>query len=142
MSAEERRAQFKVILGGAHPQGRLSEDGRKRLEDLLKKLDSPDEHFRRAELLEDIYYKHGKRIQEDCKQFARACVCLEHDKHITFVEYQIEILNGLRPGEPDEELAMALYAPFMKLLQRTIQTGCDMYDRQVEIGDSLPGPAG
>ena len=128
MSPEERRAQFKVLLGGAHPQGRLSGDEKKRLEDLVKKLDSPNAHLGRAELLEEIYYKHGHEILEDCKLYARAHVCLEHDKHVTFVEYQNEILDGQRPGEPDEELAMALYYPFMKLLHRTIKTWCDMYD--------------
>ena len=88
--ANERRARFKVLIGGAHPQGRLSADAKAALERNVEEMRSEDAVREIAELLENIYYEHGEAVNARLQKYSHAYTALRLGKHVTFVELQNE----------------------------------------------------
>lgn len=126
--ADERRARFKVLIGGAHPEGRLSAEAKAAFERNVEEMRSEDAVREIAELLEDIYYEHGETVITRLRKYSRAYTALKLDKHITFVEHQNEILDGGREGTVDDECAQCLYESDMMLLSMSIRKWASMYE--------------
>lgn len=126
--ADERRARFKVLIGGAHPQGRLSPETKVALERSVKEMRSEDAVREIAELLENIYYEHGEAVIARLRKYSQAYTALRLGKHVTFVELQNEILDGGREGIIDDECAQCLYESHMMLLGMSILKWASMYE--------------
>ena len=126
--ADERRRRFKVLIGGAHPQGRLSTEAKNALERDVEKMHSEDAVREIAELLEEIYYEHGGAVIARLREYSQAHTALRLGKHVTFVELQNEILDGDREGVVDDECAQCLYKSHMMLLSMSIRKWASMYE--------------
>ena len=127
MTPQDRRAQLKVLIGGAHPEGKLDKPSEETLRQALEKMTSENGLQEFAELLEDMYYSHGERITSILRKYSRMRVAFEMKRHITFVEHQNEILDGDREGEVDDECAKLLYVAFMDYLHHSILKWADIY---------------
>ena len=112
---------LKVLIGGAHPEGRLDEPSRARIRREADSLMEGAALARRAEGLEDMYYREGATITEECNRYALLYTSLKTGKHVSFVELQNDILNRGRQGETDVEIARHLYDGFMDCLATTIE---------------------
>ena len=84
-----------------------------------------------AELLESLYFTHGQDVQGKAKEYAQLATSLQSGKHLTFVKYQNDILDGVidPPNqEVDPSIEDALYKHFMRYLQEVILTWYYMYE--------------
>ena len=128
MLPAERRAQLKVLIGGAHPQGKLDQSLLEAIRYELEAMESEDGRREFAELLENMYHEHGEHITDWLKRYSRLAVAIEMKRHVTFVEHQNEILDGDREGEVDNECARLLYRAFMDYLHQGIVKWAEMYN--------------
>ena len=125
---DARRARFKLIIGGAHPEGQLSSAERERLQTKLTYMRSPEARRIFAEVLENIYYEHGESVLAQLRKYSQTVTALTLNKHITFVELQNEILDGEREGPVDDECARLLFASFMDYFRQGILEWASMYE--------------
>ena len=118
---------LKVLIGGAHPEGRLDESSRARIKQEADSLMEDAALASRAEELEDMYYRKGEAITEECNRYALLYTSLKTGKHISFIELQNDILNRGRQGETEVEIARHLYDGFMDCLATSIEHWASFY---------------
>ena len=122
-----RRPQLRVLFGGAHPEGVLSPREREKLYARKEELICHEFVVKRAELLEEVYYEHGAQVISECREYAQIATALKLGKHISFVQYQNDILDGEVEGEANSEIEKTLYQEFMFCLATTIGTLHKLY---------------
>ena len=109
MTPQDRRAQLKVLIGGAHPEGKLDAHDIEELRQQLNRMQSEDSLREFAEQFKEMYYSHGEHITARLKKYSRIRAAYMTQRHLTFIEHQNEILDGDREGEVDEACADILY---------------------------------
>ena len=130
MTPQDRRAQLKVLIGGAHPEGKLDMAAVEELRQQLNQMQSEDSLREFAEQFEEMYYNHGEHITARLKKYSRIQAAYMTQRHLTFIEHQNEILDGDREGEVDEACADILYTSFMRHLFEGILTWASMYKEE------------
>ena len=128
MNENEHRKRFKVLIGGAHPEGKLTKAQTREFRERASRIISREAHRKRAETIQHMYLEHCADVDEECAEYARIMTALQLGKHITFVGHQDEILAGQREGEVDKEVARVLYISFMRILSSTIRRWGEFYE--------------
>ena len=132
---DEQTNRFGVIIGGVHPEGNLTPEVRDKIQKELRQLESEDELQVLAEILENIYYEHGERITEILRRYSQLSASLVLDKHISYISYQNDVLDGSVRGNINHSCEEALYDSFMQHLNRVILYWASMYSDKRKTTD-------